>query len=220
MLESPLVADPHKHFCSVLKLKLRDLQLLTAAETGQVCLSVNAGRARSARKYHPVYSSHIDYTSSFMLTAQLLSVNHSAYRHSESFYFIPVCISLHLLKSKLALQVFNRQQDTLSGRQRNWHFRVDKLHAAKLLYTSHLGVFAQNSLSIINIKTREVVCDVLFMRCVCGVLYVYSNFSHHFTFSCRTPPPRFLPHTKVENCFCVCFQKEKKPDPDHERKWI
>lgn len=70
------------------KQKMCDFHQLTTAETGQVCLSVNTGGALSAWKYYSVHSSHTDYTSSFMLTAQQLSVNGSAHGCLPEFFFL------------------------------------------------------------------------------------------------------------------------------------
>lgn len=92
--------ESYRHFCNVLKLKFWDLQQqqLTAAEIGQVCLSVNTGRTLSARKYCSVHSSHIYCTSSLKLTVQLISMNCSAYKRHECSFCIRICITRHLFK--------------------------------------------------------------------------------------------------------------------------
>lgn len=107
------------------KQKMCDFHQLTTAETGQVCLSVNTGGALSAWKYYSVHSSHTDYTSSFMLTAQQLSVNGSAHGCLPEFFFYSKYHQfLPFFKSQRTLRVVNTQQGTLNGRMRRWHFRV------------------------------------------------------------------------------------------------
>lgn len=155
------------------KQKMCDFHQLTTAETGQVCLSVNTGGALSAWKYYSVHSSHTDYTSSFMLTAQQLSVNGSAHGCLPEFFFLFQVSSVstffltHTAGGEHTAGHTEWTNATLTFQSLRAHFDSDNRRAAKILLVLH---FHSHKMAI-------------------SVIIFYSHV---------TPPPCFILHIKVE----------------------
>ncbi len=120
VLESSLIADPRSHtdvFATSWNWNFWDL--LTAAEIGQVCLSVNAGRTLKCSQI--LFCSVFTHLLHFFIQVDCSTALHEklCVQTLGAFFFIWICITPHLFKSKLALQVFNTQQEMLNGRQWN-----------------------------------------------------------------------------------------------------